>query len=644
MEPTQQPDPSQPVVSDSPQTNDTQTNTAPLDQMQQPAGMDTSQPPDLAQQTYNPEQPAASTVPPTPAPKSHKKRWLIVGSVILVIIIAASLFYILTRHAATKPTTIKAATSSSKSQPTKAVALKADFNYLDTEKSVGDLQWFTDLTGWFGTSCADPNAKNCTTPLVTPSDISYAQIGTTSDGKPVIVASWGGGDQGFSYVAIQNSANTYTLLARVSGLDTSTQNGRDQISDLQKHLSTNVSLDTATLPSEFTFPTSISLKGINLQTAEDQTTSTYIKNLSGIRGPYFGTTIASKDIIPLGTDKSHAYYVVTVTDAPNYQLHEMYGAISTHFSLPYYVNNGVDSDTKAAAITWSDGTKNSVIYTSRNPGCGSANGYLVAKNVSDNDLTSVGKLSDGTPIYQLPSNSPLLQEEYTTDYAKGSNIDDSKLKNLTLAQFQAMHGLIVTKNALGEYAIHLRSDMFLGGGCGKPVIYLYPQQAEMVNVGVGANITASDPYYPQGGWRNVFALPDSRLLYQGKGYGSLFWEGKGYGEYPIVQAGTVVRSDQAVATIKQQLAEQGFNAKETSDFLAYWQPRLPHTPYVRLTWLSTDQMNQLAPLAITPKPQTVIRAFLQFNGLDQPVSLPAQHFTAPARNGFTVTEWGGLLR
>jgi hypothetical protein len=104
----------------------------------------------------------------------------------------------------------------------------------------------------------------------------------------------------------------------------------------------------------------------------------------------------------------------------------------------------------------------------------------------------------------------------------------------------------------------------------------------------------------------------------------------------------VVKRADAVATITKQLKQQGLNAKETSDFLAYWTPKIPSKPYVRLTWFTTAQMNQLAPLYISPKPQTTIRVFLDMDGYDKPVKLPAQQLTSVARHGFTAVEWGGL--
>ena len=96
-------------------------------------------------------------------------------------------------------------------------------------------------------------------------------------------------------------------------------------------------------------------------------------------------------------------------------------------------------------------------------------------------------------------------------------------------------------------------------------------------------------------------------------------------------------------SIEAQLKALGLNAKERSDFLNFWLPYMPSTPYVRLTWLGNQQLDKIAPMKISPRPDTVIRVFLDFAGLDSPISLQPQHFSPPARNGFTVVEWGGLM-
>ncbi|MBP9667401.1 hypothetical protein KBD87_01150 [Candidatus Saccharibacteria bacterium] len=271
-------------------------------------------------------------------------------------------------------------------------------------------------------------------------------------------------------------------------------------------------------------------------------------------------------------------------------------------------------------------------------GCG---GSLESVTRSDGltmkDLVAVGKTDKGRPVY-VPSaiTSSLVKKAYDEYAAMGG-------KPVAIEKFYADHAVLIIKNVKGELLVYVRSQYHAEGGCGKPVVYLYPTSPMNVSVKVGAEVTVSDPHYPAAtGWRNVHAQPNGSLKYQGKAYDSLFWEGQGYGQYPGITEGTVVKRQHAAATMRAQLAQQGFNKKEVADFMDFWGSRIPNKPYIRLTWFTTEQMNALAPLRVYPKPDTIIRTFLDMDGFDSLIQLPAQHLVHHARHGFTVTEWGGL--
>jgi len=223
-----------------------------------------------------------------------------------------------------------------------------------------------------------------------------------------------------------------------------------------------------------------------------------------------------------------------------------------------------------------------------------------------------------------------------------SNEEDKTKANITLDEFIKQHAIFAYKSSNNGWLIYTRDAYAPIGGCAKPVVYLYPTTPQSVSVKVGADVKISDPLYdPATGW-SAFAWPNGQLIVNGHTYGSLFWEGPGHGQYPGITSGTVVKRAEAAATMRRQLKEQGMNQQETSDFMAYWEQRIPSKPYVRLTWLTTGELNQLAPLAITPRPDTLIRVFLDMDGFDTAFTMPAQKFSAPGRKGFTVTEWGGL--
>lgn len=310
----------------------------------------------------------------------------------------------------------------------------------------------------------------------------------------------------------------------------------------------------------------------------------------------------------------------------------------------YLTYSGLETDMRS--YTWNNGvavadSKNSDDYTLTNvvQGCSFHSAISRVDDVTDAAFAETGKAPDGTVVYAFKdSNAQFvtkMYDEYTGYYGDGTSVVLASRED-----FLKQHALVFYKNAANEWLAYVRYKYAAIGGCAKPVVYLYPTRAQNVTVKVGANIPVSDPQY-KNGW-TVFAKPDGTLTLGGKTYGSLFWEGQGYGLYPGITAGTVVKQGAAAATIRQQLGQQGLNQTEINDFMEYWQSRIPNKPYVRLTWLDTAQMNQLAPLYVSPKPDTTIRVFLDMAGYDVPPKLPVQQLSATPRTGFTVVEWGGL--
>ncbi|MDB5162276.1 MAG: hypothetical protein JWM52_784 [Candidatus Saccharibacteria bacterium] len=354
-------------------------------------------------------------------------------------------------------------------------------------------------------------------------------------------------------------------------------------------------------------------------TDSDTTTRTVVKT-------YGGSTLI----------KLERKYVDTKLTAVNY-------ALELPTGTTMYLNYSPITE-KVDDYTWTDGIKRTGSISGVIRGCGAV-GSSVSRldGATDADFVSIGKTADGQTVYGFKNSThPLLKVDYD-EYVQSLSYQKD-VTALTFEQWMTDHAMITYKNNAGEWLIYSQDKYALVGGCGKPVVYLYPTKTTSVNVSVGANVTVSEPFYnPSTGWKNVIAQPNGQLSYQGKSYDSLFWEGTGFGPYPAITSGTVVTRSQAESTIRAQLKAQGLNTKETNDFMDFWASRIPNTAYVRLTWFSTKALNSLAPLAISPAPQTTIRVFLDMRGLDQPISMPAQHFTAPARNGFTVVEWGGLL-
>ena len=305
------------------------------------------------------------------------------------------------------------------------------------------------------------------------------------------------------------------------------------------------------------------------------------------------------------------------------------------------------SDDMIPQFTFLDGTKNKDQYYTglKTGGCGGVeNGFIKSNDLNNNDLTQIGTIISDTSeyrnIYQItnPKNNivNLLFKDFSAYNSSNQGIT-------SVEEYAKLPTHFLWQDNLGDWNIFGNEEYGNGAECAKPVIYLYPPKETQVKVQVGAQITQSEPVYPEGGWL-VTAKSNGELTYQNQSYPYLFWEGLGNGLYPDYRnRGTVVAQKDLVFTLYKQLSQLGLNQKESADFMEFWQPKLPKTPYVRLTWLNTKDMNTLAPLAVTPRPDTSIRIFLEFQGLDQPIKLIPQTLTAPARQGFTLIEWGGLL-
>ncbi len=574
------------------------------------------------------------------APKAHKSKKLILSSIAVVAVaLIASGAFLAGRQTETSKTASVADAPNALAKTMPAPAAHFRDTYLQTAQPITPPpKFFTADASTNGQYCDDG------TTTTTACAYKYKKIGTTKDGKAIIVVNNGSAGMDYQeFIALETAPGAYSILGNYGTIGITNP---DYLADFQKQLTASTRLDTVTKLPDLAFDQNITYKGMALTTRDSGGYSVSSKPLfAGLIGSNdTGIATNASKINKLGKYGVYDLDQVTALEGPSYKVETMHLVLNQVFEQSYLFDSTLNNDATAPTISWANNAPNTDTFSYRNPGCGNTLGYLVAKNITAGDLTKIGTGPNGQALYSLPTNSALFQDIYNNDYGTGDSLDDANLKNLTADQFQAKHGFFLAKDGLGEYVVYLNTKFITGGGCGKPVVYLYPTKTQSVNVAVGANVQKSVPNYPTGGWKQVLAQPNGQLRYQGKTYPNLYWEGTGHGQYPIVDAGTVVASKDAVITIKNQLAEQGLNSTEIKDFMDYWQPRLPHTAYVRLTWFNTAQMNELAPLSIAPKPMTTIRVFLDFQGLNHWIALPAQHFSATPRLGFTAVEWGGLDR
>ena len=174
----------------------------------------------------------------------------------------------------------------------------------------------------------------------------------------------------------------------------------------------------------------------------------------------------------------------------------------------------------------------------------------------------------------------------------------------------------------------------------KPVIYLYPEEEMEVTVQLdySGTLTTTYPAY-ENGW-TVTARPDGTLTDEsGREYYCLFWEGITGTEYDF-STGFCVAGEDTAAFLEEALAELGLTDREANEFLIYWLPKMEGNAWNLISFQEEAYTNS-AVLTIDPAPDCLLRVFMAWKGLDQPVEIAPQPLEAAGRTGFTVVEWGG---
>ena len=175
----------------------------------------------------------------------------------------------------------------------------------------------------------------------------------------------------------------------------------------------------------------------------------------------------------------------------------------------------------------------------------------------------------------------------------------------------------------------------------KPVIYLYPEEEIEVSVMLDFDgaLTAVYPDYGDG-W-TVVAAPDGTLTdpATGREYYCLFWEGVTQRQYDF-STGFCVAGKDTAAFLEDALSRLGLTDKEADEFIIYWLPRMEGNAY-NLISFQGESYTDGAVLTVDPMPDSVLRVFMAWKGLNAPVEIAPQELPGFERVGFTVVEWGG---
>jgi hypothetical protein len=316
----------------------------------------------------------------------------------------------------------------------------------------------------------------------------------------------------------------------------------------------------------------------------------------------------------------------------------------------YAQPNFINAD-DVPALTWTKGTTTIMSYRYGQYAYGWQDCYEgISPQKFQANLVQTGITAKGDPVYELneelyPQVYACLHEKtrrYTYDPVtqNGEYEDTIEYKDFILT-----HPMFFWKDSFGDTTAFIRSDVVPAAEKAKPVIYLYPEKTEKVSVRVApvGGFTKTEPVYGNG-WV-VKAGPNGVITNSdGKKYSYLFWEGGKEGVVTTPKQGFVVARADIKTVLQEKLAAFGLNTQERADFIEFWAPKLQQAPYYFITFISRAEIDRVAPLTVQPQPDTVIRVLMDYKPLTQPVAVEPLQIAPTERRGFTVVEWGGIVR
>ncbi|MBP6756509.1 MAG: hypothetical protein KA210_10195 [Bacteroidia bacterium] len=179
----------------------------------------------------------------------------------------------------------------------------------------------------------------------------------------------------------------------------------------------------------------------------------------------------------------------------------------------------------------------------------------------------------------------------------------------------------------------------------KPVIYLYPTEKTDIKLTLDfkGKLQTTYPKYVDN-WE-VTAYPNGQIFDKKsqRFYDSLFWDGmldfpKEHYNY---QTGFVIPKNKLTSFLIEKLEFIGLNTSETNDFIQYWLPLLEKNELNFIHFYVNSEYEIISKNTIDPNPETSIRLFMEFYGIEKSMNIPEQKLVKTERKGFTLVEWGG---
>lgn len=206
-------------------------------------------------------------------------------------------------------------------------------------------------------------------------------------------------------------------------------------------------------------------------------------------------------------------------------------------------------------------------------------------------------------------------------------------------------------NALIQFIEKDCMEMYKGEGiiikdeAKKPVLYIYPLQETIIHIKHhyrGKHTFTYPPY--EDGW-TVLAKPNGDLmnLKDSTQHRYLFWEGISdvYKQNLKHNEGFIIDSGDIVSFLEKTLSHIGLNPIESNDFITFWAPRMIMNKRCFIHFRINDNIRNTSFLEIEPKPESLLRVFMEYSQQIPDWEIKEQSLPAFKRSGYSVIEWGG---
>ena len=206
----------------------------------------------------------------------------------------------------------------------------------------------------------------------------------------------------------------------------------------------------------------------------------------------------------------------------------------------------------------------------------------------------------------------------------------------------------------------------------KPAIYLYPDKEQKVEVKLGKSIKYINtiPNYHKG-WvvmakptgilydlqpqytncdelpYNEFGFEYSKKACEANAYPYIYWDGvQLLKPLPNKELGFIVSKDDIDNFLNDKADIMKFNSDEKAEFVSYWSYRMKGTGWdnFRVYFLQNEEVDEYLPINVSPKPTSSNRIQIIISKAEGNEEIGEQPLIPISRTGFTLVEWGGVIK